>query len=188
MNLPLLLILFLLSLALLSFGCPDDILNIRKVLADYALTVDSGSISGKPDFSTFDKVFTNNVSFVFSGKISPDCVQGLANLETVFTKNVPPGTITQNVVTTESITLMGEMGESASQARATSYLTNTYFGQGRLTGQIATMYMKVTDSLVKTKLQGNGGWRILLRINQNIVRRLFSILRCIKFMLLTTSL
>ena len=185
MNLPLLLILFLLSLALPSFGSPDDILNIRKVLADYALTVDSGSISGKPDFSTFDKVFTNNVSFIFSGQSSPDCVRGLAKLETVFTKNYPPGTITQNVVTTESITLMGE---SASQAEATSYLTNTYFGQGHLTGQIATMYLKVTDSLVKTKLQGNGGWRIHLRIDQNIVRRLFSILRCIQLMLLTTSL
>lgn len=170
MHLPLLLILSLFSLAIPSFGSPADILNIQKSLSDYAFISDSGSISGVPDFSTFNKVFTNNVTFFFDP--SPGLVRGLANVETVFRTNVPPGTVTQNVVTTESISLSPfDEQESASEATALSYLTTTYFGQGNLTGQIVVLYVRVEDTLVKTKLKGNGGWRISNRITKLFVCR-----------------
>ncbi|MCJ1271143.1 hypothetical protein MMC22_011042 [Lobaria immixta] len=174
MHLSLVFTLSLFSLALPSLGSPEDILYIQKSLSDFAIISDSGSISGVPDFSTFNKVFTNNVTFDF--QTAPGIVRGLANLETVFRANIPPGTVTQNAVSTESISLSNfdEQG-SASGATALSYLTTTYFGQGNLTGQIVALYVKFEDTLVKTKLQGNGGWRIATRISKYFVRRFSSI-------------
>lgn len=175
MHLPLLLLLSLFSLTLLSCGSPTDVLNIQKTFSDFGLISDSGSFSGVPDFSTFNKVFTNNVTFDFEGP--PGVVRGLANLEAIFRRNIPPGTVTQNAVTTESISLSGfdEQG-SASAATALSYLTNTYFGQGNLTGQIVTSYIRFEDTLVKTNQQGNGGWRIKTRITKYFVCQFSSIL------------
>lgn len=162
----------LLSLFSLSLASPADILYIQKSLADFALIADSGSLSGVPDFSAFDQVLARNVSFDFGAQ--PGVVRGLANVETVFRRNLPPGTITQNAVTTQSVALAGfdEQG-AASKATAVSYLTNTYFGQGNLTGQVVTLYVRLDDTLVKTELPGNGGWRITTRISRYFVRWCF---------------
>lgn len=65
MHLPLLLKLSLFSFVLPSLGSSADILYIQKSVSDFTLISDSGSISGVPDFSTFDKVFTNNATFDF---------------------------------------------------------------------------------------------------------------------------
>lgn len=169
MHLPLLLKLSLFSFVLPSFGSPADILYIQKSLSDFALISDSGSISGVPDFSTFDKVFTNNATFDFDSPLG--VVRGLANVETAFKRNLPPGTVTQNAVSTESILLSGfdDQG-SARRATALSYLTTTFLGQGNLTGEIVTLYVRFEDTLVKTNLQGNGGWRITSRITKYFVR------------------
>lgn len=168
MHLPLLLIL---SFAILSLGSPADILYIQKCLSDFAIISDSGSLSGVPDFSTFNQVFTNNITLDFGAP--PGVIHGLANVEAVFTKNIPPGTITQNAVTTQSISLSGfDVQGSASGATALSYLTLTYFGQGNLTGQIVALYVRFEDTLVKTNLRENGGWRISTRISKYFVSRL----------------
>lgn len=175
MHLLLLLVFSVLSLAPASLGSPAEILYIQKSLSDFGIISDSGSFSGVPDFSTFNKVFTNNVTFDFEGP--PGVIRGLANVETVFRNNIPPGTVTQNAVTTESISLsdFDDQG-SAKGATALSYLTNTYFGRGNLTGQIVTSYIRFEDILVKTDQQGNGGWRIDTRITKYFVRHFSSVL------------
>lgn len=169
MHLSLLLILSLFSLAHQSFGSPADVLYIQKCLSDYTLIANSGSLSGVPDFSPFNKIFTNNVTF----DVGPPYgfIRGLANVEALFKNNLPPGTVTQTAVTTQSISLsdFDDQG-SASEATALSYYIDTYFGQGNLTGQIFTLYYRYEDTLVKTNLQGNGGWRITTRIMRYFVR------------------
>lgn len=172
MHLPLSLILSLFSIVLPSLGSPVDELYILKVLSDYAVIADSGSFTGIPDFSIFNRVFTGNVSFDFGYGPQLGVVRGLANVETIFRKNVPPGTVTQNAVSTESISLSGfdDQG-SASAATAVSYNTLTYFGQGDLKGQIYALYTRFDDTLVKTELAGNGGWRIAIRVSRYFVRR-----------------
>ncbi|MCJ1471040.1 hypothetical protein MMC07_009688 [Pseudocyphellaria aurata] len=162
--------LFSLVLSSLASSALDQ-LHIQNLLSDFALISDSGSLSGKPDFSGFDRVFTGNVTFDFG--LPTGVIHGLANVEDIFRKNLPPGTITQNAVSTERITLV-----SAKTATAVSYDVDTYFGTGNLTGQIAVLYIRFDDTLVKTKLPGNGGWRIATRINKYFVR-----LRCFCFVL-----
>lgn len=163
------LLLLLLSLFSFSLGSPADILYIQKCLSDFALIADSGSLTGVPDFSAFEQVLARNITLDFGAQ--PGIVRGLANVEAVFRRNLPPGTITQNAVSTQSVALSGfdDQG-SASAATALSYLTNTYFGQGNLTGQIVTLYVRLDDTLIKTKLAGNGGWRITTRITRFFVR------------------
>lgn len=165
----------LFSLALLSLGSPTDILYIQKCLSDYAFIADSGSFTGVPDFSTLGNVFTHNATYDFGGP--PGLLRGLADIEASFKVIFPPGTISQNKVTTKSISLSGfdDQG-SASEATALSYDTNTFFGQGNLTGQIVTSYARFSDKLVKTNLLGNGGWRITTRVTSRFVRRFSSIL------------
>ncbi|MCJ1465948.1 hypothetical protein MMC07_004567 [Pseudocyphellaria aurata] len=160
--------LFILSLlfALPSRSSPAlDLLHIQNVLSQYALIVDSGSFSGVPDFSALDQVFTRNVTIDIGQ--TPGVVRGLANVETLFRTNTPPGTITQNAVSTEYISL-----DSATTATAVSYDTITTFGTGNLTGQVVTLYTRFDNTLVKTKLPGNGGWRIAIRIVKYFVRPL----------------
>lgn len=186
MQLPLLILHFLFSLAIPCLGSTADILNISKVLSDFGIISDSGSFSGVPDFSTFNTVFTNNVTFDF--QVAPGVVRGLANVEAVFKKNIPPGTVTQNVVSTESILLSDSNDHRpASKATALSYLTNTYFGQGNLTGQIVTLYVRFEDTLVKTNQQGNGGWRIATRISKFFVRRFSSVLSAVWISIASTT-
>ncbi|MCJ1467825.1 hypothetical protein MMC07_006450, partial [Pseudocyphellaria aurata] len=154
----------LFSLALPSLGSSPDNDYIRNVLADFVFVADSGSLTGRPKFSDFDKVLTPNVTFDF-GISPPGVVRGLANVVNDFVQSNPPGTVTQNAVTTERISLseFDDQG-SASRATAKSYITSTYFGQGNLTGQSVALYVQLQDTLIKTKLQGNGGWRIDTRI------------------------
>lgn len=162
MHLPLLFALSLFSLVLPSLGSPADVLYVEKVLSDYALITDSGS------FSTLNSVFTTNLTFDFGGP--PGIVKGLVNLEAEFTRIFPPGTISQTAVSTKSISLsdFDDQG-SASQATTLSYITETFFGKGNLTGQIVAVYARFEDTLIKTKLRGNDGWRIATRINKYFV-------------------
>lgn len=169
MHLPRLLLLSLLSLTYLCLASPAGNLYVQKTLADYAFILDSGSLSGVQEFSSFDKVFTSDITFDFGSPIG--IVQGLANVESTFRRQFPPGTVTQNVVTTESISQskFDDQG-SAFAAEARSYLTVTYFGQGHLTGQILTFYGRFEDTLIRTELQGNAGWRITNRTARFFVR------------------
>lgn len=168
MHFSLLLIPSFLSLALPSLGASPDNDYIRNCLADFAFIADSGSLSGVPQFSRFHEVFTKNITFDFGSL--PGVVRGLANVENVYVKNFPPGTVTQNAVTTERISLseFDDQG-SASRATALSYITSSYFGQGNLTGQRVALYVRLQDTLLKTKLEGNGGWRIDTRIARYFV-------------------
>lgn len=117
----------LLPLALSSPGSPADTLDIQKTLSDYAFVLNSGSFSG--DFSLLSSVFTDNITFDFGGQIG--VIRGLSELEAIFKKNFPCGTVMQHAQTTESISVL-----SASSAKASSYFTATYFGQNHLSRQI----------------------------------------------------
>ena len=149
MHLSLLFILSLFSLALPSLGDRDD---IEEILAKYGLIADNG-----PPYS-ISRVLTNDVIldlFTEPGVL----IQGIAKAELLLTKNLPNGTITQNAITTLSISL----SDGASTATSVSYDTVTYFGRGNLTGQTATLYVKFEDKLLHTNQTGDDGWRIYRR-------------------------
>ncbi|MCJ1424543.1 hypothetical protein MMC29_002431 [Sticta canariensis] len=169
MHLSLLFILSLFSLALASLGGADD---IQEVLAVYGLITDNG-----PPYS-LKPVFTNNVTldiFAEPGVL----IQGIAKAELLLTKNLPNGTITQNAITTLSISLSDDAGTATS----VSYDTITYFGRGNLTGQTATLYVKFEDKLIQTNQTGNDGWRIYKRKEITFVCQLSSLLSdaCVGF-------
>lgn len=165
MHPPILFTLSLFSLALSSLGSPADTLDIQKTLSDYAFVLNSGSFSGA--FSPLSSVFTDKITFDFGGQIG--IIRGLPKLEVIFKKNFPHGTVMQHAQTTQSISVL-----SASSAKASSYFTATYFGQNHLSGQTLAFYGVFLDTLVKTSLRGNGGWRIINRNLTLFVRPLFS--------------
>ncbi|MCJ1470567.1 hypothetical protein MMC07_009213 [Pseudocyphellaria aurata] len=154
-------LLFHLSLLLfcssLSFGSPDDYQNIEKVASQYSIIID------KLDFSALDTVFASNATFNFNNPKVP-LLHGIEAIEKTLAALAPPGTVSQHTVSTHSIDLFGANGKTdgggASTARALSYTVATYFGTGNLTGQVLTYYGKFDDTLVKTSLPENGGWRI----------------------------
>lgn len=140
-----------------SLCSPDDYQNIEKVAAQYSILID------RLNFAALDTVFTSNATFNFHNPKVP-LLHGIEAIERTLAALAPPGTVSQHTVSTHSISLSGSDrktdGGAASTAQALSYTVATYFGTGNLTGQILTYYGKFDDTLVKTSLPGNGGWRI----------------------------
>lgn len=170
MHPPLLSILSLFSLVLPSLGdrLEADYLRIGGALADYCIIVDSGSRTG--DYSALDQFFTPNATFDFGAGVG--AVQPLTEVIATFTKTFKKNIITQNAVTTESISVSND----TRSATAISYLTETFFGQGNLSDHIDAVYARLDDNLVKTNQTGNGGWRSRYRKTTYFVRQASSIL------------
>lgn len=169
MHLPLLSVLSLFSLVLPSLGSLADIFEIRSTLSDYAIIIDQSSPSG--DYSALSEVLTSDVAFDFGANVG--VVQGLTNVIATFTKAFKKGIITQNAVTTKSVSLSER--DARGIASTISYDTETFFGRGNLSDQIDTIYVRFDDRLVKTNQTGNGGWRIFSRRTTYFVRQASSI-------------
>ena len=120
MQLLLLLPLFFFSLAL---GSPSDVLYIKKLNADVAQASDNKA------FSEFETFFTKNVTYNIGVAGEPN-VYGLDNLKAKLTEILPPGSITQQAVNTQSITLLPPFDEQGAAGTATSvvYSVITFIG------------------------------------------------------------
>lgn len=150
-------LLFLLSLFFfsLALGSPSDVLYIEKLVADEARLVDAKKFDGLVN------IFTKNATYN-AGSPAPN-VYGIADIQTTLSNIVPPETITQNAVSTESITLLPPFDEqgAAGTASGVIYITVSYIGQGNLTGQALVFFAKYEDKYVKTAdFVPYGGWRI----------------------------
>ena len=142
-----------------SAGSPDDYQNIEKVASQYSILLDT------LNFSALGTVFTNNATFDFHNPKVP-ILHGIEAIKKTLAALAPPGTVSQHTVSTHSISLSGSDPKTdggAHRAQALSYTVATYFGTGNLTGQVLTYYGKFNDTLVKTSLPENGGWRIEYR-------------------------
>ena len=144
---------FFLSLAL---GSPSDIDNIEKVSADEVRALD------RKDFASFSKYFTQNASYNAGAGPNVYGVPAIQKLLKAVVQNVP----SQSALTTTSITLLPPFDEQgdATAAEAEVYTTDTFFGTGKLAGQILTFYAKYEDKYEKTTDSANyGGWKLSQR-------------------------
>ncbi|MCJ1462890.1 hypothetical protein MMC07_001494 [Pseudocyphellaria aurata] len=159
MQLSLLLTLFLVPLTL---GSPSDVLYIEK------LTVDEGQILDAKDDSKLADIFTKNVTYNYG---RPPNLYGVDSVINILAKLIPPETITQDAVTTQSITLLPPFDEqgAAGTAAGVVYTTVSYIGQGNLTGQALIIFGKYEDKYIKTGGYSRyGGWRISERLFRSI--------------------
>ncbi|MCJ1462889.1 hypothetical protein MMC07_001493 [Pseudocyphellaria aurata] len=151
MHLSLLLSLFFVPLSLES---PSDDLYIKKLTADEAQTLDAQNFPKLADF------FIKNATY--NAGIGPT-VYGIDSIKAVLATHLPPEVITQNNISTESITLLPPFDEqgAASTAIGVVYTTAAYIGQGNLTGQALIFFAKYEDKYVKTgDFAHHGGWKI----------------------------
>ncbi|MCJ1271183.1 hypothetical protein MMC22_011082 [Lobaria immixta] len=155
MQLLFLLPLFVFSLALCS---PSDVLYIKKLSADEAQLLDV------KDFAGLVNIFTTNVTYNPGG--GPN-VYGIDSVRALFATVFPQGVISQNTISTETITLSPPFDEQGAAGTATGvvYTTTTYVGQGDLAGQALVFFAKYVDKYTKTgNFASHGGWRISERI------------------------
>lgn len=146
-----LLFLFFFSYAL---GSPSDVIYMKKLVAN------EGQLIDVKDFAGFVNIFTRNASY--DSEVTPP-VYGIDAIQAALSKFFPAGTISQNAVNTESITLLSPFDEQGAANTATGviYTTSTKIGQNELAGQALTVFGKYEDKYVKTKdLARYGGWRI----------------------------
>ena len=149
----LLLVLSLLFVSL-ALGSPSDVLYIEK------LDADSVQLPDAKNFAGLVNIYTQNATYI------PDTgprIRGIVAIQAFLSKIFPNGTITQHVISTESITLLGPFDEQGAAGTATGvvYSTTVYIGQGNLTGQAYTAFGKYVDKYVKTAdFARHGGWRI----------------------------
>lgn len=157
---------FLLSIILLFFCSPSslgftaDIYYIETLIADSTIFLDTHN------FSAFAGIYTKNLFFGAPSLGLPtlnSSEQLIAQAYKLFPK---PSIVLQNAITTQRITLVGPTDESYefTKAKAITYLTTTFFGSGNLTGQIAAIYSRLDDTLVKSCVPGYGGWKVGARI------------------------
>lgn len=158
---------FLLSIFLLfvyspfSLGFTSDVYYIETITADSVIFLDTLKLNSFADIYTKDAVFgapTLNLPTVNSSE------QLIAEAFILFPPSVK--VVLQDAITTQRITPVGPTNKdyTFAKAKVITYLTTTFFGTGNLTGQIAAIYSRLDDSLVKTDLPGYGGWRITERI------------------------
>lgn len=98
-------LLFLLSLFFfsLALGSPSDVLYIEKLDADSAQLLDVKNFDG------FVNIYTKNVTFNTGSPLPND--YGINNIQKAFANLLPPEFITQNTISTESITLLPPFDE-----------------------------------------------------------------------------
>ncbi|MCJ1429665.1 hypothetical protein MMC29_007580 [Sticta canariensis] len=143
-----------------ALGSLSDILYIEKLNADEAQALDN------KDFAALEDIFTKNATYNHNFPSSPT-VYGIDKIKTVLASDAPPGVISQNTASTESIQLLPPFDEQGAASTATGvvYTTTSFIGQGDLEGQGLFFFAKYKDKYVKT---GNfalyGGWRISERI------------------------
>lgn len=157
----------LLAISLLASIClgtgSAEISPYPKLSADSETTIEVtqilslfGFLLDTKNFSALNYVFTDDVvvdSRPLSGTATGNPSTGLASLEK-FYERVYFNQTTQHV--SESV-LVYDLAQTT--AKAVSYQSVVYFGQGALLGQIATFYEKLDDDLVKV----DGSWRISAR-------------------------
>lgn len=156
--------------ALASLSNLQDIYDISQLQANTFITLDT------KEFLKFESFYIP--SAIFSGKTLgvPDA-NGVKAIEAAGVALFPNGTVSQDAVTTQTITLAHPLDKlhGVQGATAIIYLTTTYFGTGNLTGQIGTLYSRLDDTYVKTSGSGFGGWRVEKRILELFVRFVLSI-------------
>ena len=156
MQLSLPLSLFFLSVAL---GSPSDILYIQKLNADEAHKLDN------KDFAGLGNIFTKNASY--NAGAPSQTVYGIDNIQAILAEILPPELLTENAISTESITLLPPFDEQGAAGTATGvvYSTTANIGQGDLEGQGVFFRAKYKDKYVKTgDFAIHGGWRISERL------------------------
>ncbi|MCJ1424014.1 hypothetical protein MMC29_001901, partial [Sticta canariensis] len=154
MQLFLLLSLFLSSFAL---GSPSDVLYIQKLDADDAQKLDN------KDFAGLEHIFTKTATYIDTGADPQQTYYGIGNIRAFLAEVFPPERITQNVISTESITLLPPFDEQGAASTATGvvYLTSTSIGQGDSEGQGLVVFAKYKNNYIKTEdFASYGGWRI----------------------------
>lgn len=154
MQLFLLLSLFFSSFALAS---PSDVLYIEKLDADDVQKLDN------KDFAGLTNIFTKNATYIDTGAVPQRTYDGISNIQAFLAEVFPPERLTQNVISTESITLLPPFDEQGAAGTATGvvYLTSTTIGQGDSEGQGLVVFAKFKNNYIRTEdLAFYGGWRI----------------------------
>lgn len=141
-----------------TLGFTTDIFYIETVIADSVLFVDTGNFKAFADVYTKDLIF-NGTSLGFPV---------LNNSQLLITATIelfPTHYVLQDAITLQRIYFDGctDKDYTFTKASAITYLTSTFFGSGNLTGQVAVIYLRVDDKLVKTSQPVYGGWRIFER-------------------------
>lgn len=162
---------FFLSILLLfvcspsSFGFTTDVFYIETVIADSVIFLDTYN------FKAFAGVYTKEITFGAPSLNLPTLNSSQQLIDQAY-KLFTPSVVLQNAITTQRIAFVGPTDEdyAFTKAKAITYLTTTFFGTGNLTGQIAAIYSRLDDSLVKTSLPEYGGWRVSVRILSAFVR------------------
>ena len=116
---------------------PSDEISIRNALSLYALSVDS------KNFGALSGIFAPN--FVGNFSLGGPDLQGVAAAEKALADALK-GLVSHHQIGTQVVDITSE-----TQASSTAYFTATFFGQGNLTGQIATAYGKYVDSWTRDK-------------------------------------
>lgn len=160
---PFILLLSLLFCSQASFGTPiegagqeqldiSDVDWIEKLTADYSLALDT------LNFAAVSNIFLPNATLDFKNPKLP-ILRGPDAIEKTLAILAPPGTISQHTVDSWSISFAGD-----EHASGTTYTIATYFGKGKLAGQVLTFYGVFYDTFIRTDKTGYGGWRINTRV------------------------
>ncbi len=123
-----------------SSSTTDIIVAVKQTLALWCIAVDSKA------YSTLSQAFTSDVN----AKVAPFDITNLTALSD-FYETAFEGQITLH----EDNTFFVEV-QNTTSAKATHYSEAVYFGQGNLTGQIATFYEIYVDFLRPEE----GTWKI----------------------------
>ncbi|MCJ1264444.1 hypothetical protein MMC22_004316 [Lobaria immixta] len=135
-----------------SFGFTTDVFYIETVIADSVIFLDTYN------FKAFAGVYTKEITFGASSLNLPTLNSSQQLIDQGY-KLFTPSVVLQNAITTQRVAFVGPTDEdyAFTKAKAITYLTTTFFGTGNLTGQIAAIYSRLDDSLVKTSLPEYGG-------------------------------
>lgn len=153
-------LLLLLSLFFFSIACgsPPDVLYIEKLSADQSQALDN------KDFAALKNIYAKNA--VYNPGLPAPNTYGVDKIQALLASFFPKEVISQNLVSTESITLQPPFDEQGAAGTATGvvYLTVSYIGQGATEGQALVLFAKFNDKYVKTgDFAFHGGWRISQR-------------------------
>lgn len=153
------------SLFHLALGAPDDNVNIARITEDYVnierITNDFNIYADDKNFAAIGALFIRN------GTYDPGNgpVQGIPKIEATLSGILTAGTVTQFALTTQRIVLLEPYDAlGAKTATTLTYVTVTFFGQGKLKGKFASIPARYTDKLVKTSAQPYGGWEFSSRV------------------------
>lgn len=148
-----------------SLTSSSDIIYIRKLIADFAINLDTKNFKG------FE------IEFIPSGTYDAGAgpVAGLPAIQKTLAA-VVNNNVTQTSLTTQSITLSPPFDSlgAASRASAITYAIVSYIGQKADAGKAYIFYGLFKDKLVKTgDFAEYGGWRFSERIFETLVSKFF---------------